>query len=69
MIQYAQPDLLTQLCSAQRENLGILLVEVVANVLDVEVSANNEIFLKKTLKFSPKKEIRHNIFGFFNLDL
>ncbi|XP_055309566.1 E3 ubiquitin-protein ligase Ufd4 isoform X3 [Sitodiplosis mosellana] len=36
MIQYAQPDLLTQLCSAQRENLGILLVEVVANVLDVE---------------------------------
>lgn len=38
MIQYAQPDLLTQLCSVQRENLGILLVEVVANVLDVEVS-------------------------------
>lgn len=37
MIQYAQPELLTQLCSAQKENLGILLVEVVANVLDVEV--------------------------------
>lgn len=38
MIQYAQPELLAQLCSAQKENLGILLVEVVANVLDVEVS-------------------------------
>lgn len=37
MIQYAQPELLTQLCSSQKENLGILLVEVVANVLDVEV--------------------------------
>lgn len=37
MIQYAQPELLTHLCSAQKENLGILLVEVVANVLDVEV--------------------------------
>lgn len=38
MVQYAQPDLLTELCTAQKENLGILLVEVVANVLDVEVS-------------------------------
>lgn len=42
MIQYAQPDLLTQLCSAQKENLGILLVEVVANVLDVEVRESIE---------------------------
>lgn len=39
MIQYAQPELLVQLCSSQKENLGVLLVEVVANVLDVEVSA------------------------------
>lgn len=46
MIQYAQPELLAQLCSAQKENLGILLVEVVANVLDVEVSkiADKRIF-------------------------
>lgn len=38
MVQYAQPDLLSSLCSAQNENLGILLVEVVASVLDNEVS-------------------------------
>ncbi|KAJ6649764.1 E3 ubiquitin-protein ligase Ufd4 [Pseudolycoriella hygida] len=36
MVQYAQPDLLSSLCSAQNENLGILLVEVVASVLDNE---------------------------------
>lgn len=47
MVQYAQPDLLTELCTAQRENLGILLVEVVANVLDVEVSKNICIVLIK----------------------
>lgn len=41
MVQYAQPELLSQLCSAQKENLGVLLVEVVASVLDVEVSENN----------------------------
>lgn len=38
MVQYAQPDLLSSLCSAQNENLGTLLVEVVASVLDNEVS-------------------------------
>lgn len=38
MVQYAQPELLSPLCSAQNENLGILLVEVVASVLDNEVS-------------------------------
>lgn len=45
MIQYAQPELLTQLCSSQKENLGILLVEVVANVLDVEVSHRQISFI------------------------
>lgn len=44
MVQYAQPDLLTELCTAQKENLGILLVEVVANVLDVEVSIISALF-------------------------
>lgn len=34
MVQYAQPDLLSQLCSSQKENLGVLLVEVVAAVLE-----------------------------------
>lgn len=37
MVQYAQPEMLSQLCSVQKENLGVLLVEVVASVLDVEV--------------------------------
>lgn len=37
MVQYAQPELLSELCTSQKENLGVLLVEVVANVLDVEV--------------------------------
>lgn len=37
MVQYAQQDLLSSLCSAQNENLGVLLVEVVASVLDNEV--------------------------------
>lgn len=35
MVQYAQPELLSQ--TAKKENLGVLLVEVVASVLDVEV--------------------------------
>lgn len=38
MVQYAQKELLASLCSAQNENLGTLLVEVVASVLDNEVS-------------------------------
>lgn len=37
MVQYAQKELLASLCSAQNENLGTLLVEVVASVLDNEV--------------------------------
>lgn len=37
MIQYAQKELLASLCCAQNENLGTLLVEVVASVLDNEV--------------------------------
>lgn len=37
MVQYAQQDMLSSLCSAQNENLGTLLVEVVASVLDNEV--------------------------------
>lgn len=49
MVQYAQPELLSQLCTAQKENLGVLLVEVVANVLDVEVSLHDYFNLKITL--------------------
>lgn len=41
MVQYAQQDLLSSLCSVQNENLGTLLVEVVASVLDNEVSSPN----------------------------
>lgn len=38
MIQYVQKDVLTNLCNEQIEpNLGTLLVEVVASVLDNEV--------------------------------
>lgn len=47
MVQYAQPDLLATLCSAQNENLGTLLVEVVASVLDNEVRASKYYFLKR----------------------
>lgn len=38
MIQYVQPELLITLCSDPNENLGTLLVEVVATVLDNEVN-------------------------------
>lgn len=43
MIQYVQPDMLSRLCSAEglqshEQSLGTLLVEVVASVLDNEVS-------------------------------
>lgn len=42
MVQYVQKDVLTNLCTATEQateqNLGTLLVEVVASVLDNEVS-------------------------------
>jgi hypothetical protein len=39
MVQYVQKEVLANLCSEQVEpNLGTLLVEVVASVLDNEVS-------------------------------
>ncbi|GAB0092249.1 E3 ubiquitin-protein ligase Ufd4 [Sergentomyia squamirostris] len=39
MVQYTQPELLSTLCSTQNDqNLGTLLVEVVASVLDNEIS-------------------------------
>jgi hypothetical protein len=42
MMQYVQPDLLKSLCHTDAENiqnnLGTLLVEVIASVLDNEVS-------------------------------
>lgn len=38
MVQYSHQELLASLCSAQNENLGTLLVEVVASVLDNEVN-------------------------------
>lgn len=38
MVQYSHQELLASLCSAQNENLGTLLVEVVASVLDNEVT-------------------------------
>lgn len=51
MVQYVQKDVLTNLCAEQTEpNLGTLLVEVVASVLDNEVSkiAYFVIFSMKT---------------------
>lgn len=43
MVQYVQADVLTTLCAEPIEpNLGTLLVEVVASVLDNEVRVNNE---------------------------
>lgn len=39
MVQYAQPELLSDLCKSENnQNLGTLLVEVIASVLDNEVS-------------------------------
>lgn len=43
MIQYVQPEMLSRLCSSEglqshEHSLGTLLVEVVASVLDNEVS-------------------------------
>lgn len=41
MVQYAQPELLSDLCKSENnQNLGTLLVEVIASVLDNEVSIN-----------------------------
>jgi hypothetical protein len=41
MVQYVHKDVLANLCTEQTEsNLGTLLVEVVASVLDNEVSKN-----------------------------
>ncbi len=47
MVQYVHKDVLTNLCTEQTNepNLGTLLVEVVASVLDNEVS----LILTKTL--------------------
>lgn len=64
MVQYAQPDLLTQLCSSQKENLGVLLVEVVAAVLDVEVSINFCSYFNFNLDLCLK-----SLFNFFNCQL
>lgn len=44
MVQYAQPELLKNLCCEKSDNLGTLIVEVVASVLDNEVSFNNIIY-------------------------
>lgn len=44
MVQYAQPELLSDLC-ASSDNLGTLLVEVIASVLDNEVSLFSILFV------------------------
>ena len=50
MIQYVQPDLLANLCHPKSEhNLGTLLVEVIASVLDNEVSFIDKYFKKYIL--------------------
>lgn len=43
IIQYAKSDLLKTLCETFEQNLGTLIVEVVASVLDNEVSTFFEL--------------------------
>lgn len=51
MVQYVQPEVLTDLCASENnQNLGTLLVEVIASVLDNEVSCILLLNLWKTLK-------------------
>lgn len=51
MVQYVQADVLGNLCAEAIEpNLGTLLVEVVASVLDNEVSLEGKIGLKLVIK-------------------
>ena len=47
MIHYIQPQLLTEICAADSpsSSLGTILVEVIANVLDNEVSASAPSYL------------------------
>ena len=52
MIQYVHADVLVALCAETGEqNLGTLLVEVVASVLDNEVSLSHSIQCQKKLEF------------------
>lgn len=51
MVQYVQADVLATLCAEPIEpNLGTLLVEVVASVLDNEVSSVSLSWLKLVIK-------------------
>lgn len=46
MVQYVQPEVLTDLCASENnQNLGTLLVEVIASVLDNEVRRIFKYFL------------------------
>ncbi len=59
MIQYVQADLLAQLCAEPNEpNLGTLLVEVVASVLDNEVSLSRPFSNKQFQNFNPQNWLR-----------
>lgn len=54
MIQYVQPEMLSRLCSSEglqshELSLGTLLVEVVASVLDNEVSYEHQNRLLSTI--------------------
>lgn len=66
MVQYVQKDVLTTLCAEQIDpNLGTLLVEVVASVLDNEVNIKNFIFLKIiSIKLAKKKEFKEDFINF-----
>jgi hypothetical protein len=65
MVQYVQREVLANLCSEQVEpNLGTLLVEVVASVLDNEVSTTyktselNHKSYERNEMYWPKNHIR-----------
>ena len=53
MVQYAQPELLSSL--SQNTNLGTLLVEVIASVLDNEVSGKMTILYNFSSKYDHRK--------------
>ena len=58
MVQYVQKDVLTNLCAEQTDpNLGTLLVEVVASVLDNEVNITSFYKIIIAQLFDKKRQI------------
>jgi len=51
MVQYVQPEILASLCEETKDDisLGTLLVEVIASVLDNEVSSSRRLKKKRHL--------------------